>query len=143
MKNIFDLSLPIWAGWDQKYFSHLNNSQIGLMEPSFDKIPEIELPSVLMTWKICLLRVANENYFTIIVVCYMNENNYTAADVVLFQLVQNEKKIKINFWDIELVVHQKCLVHLIVERLFLQSFLRRLLRHITFCKITCDCKVVF
>ena len=39
-------------------------------------------------------------------------------------------------------MHQKYLVHLIVERLFLQSFLRRLW-HITFCKITRDCKVVF
>ena len=67
------------------------------MGPSFDKIPEIELPSVVMTWKIFLLRVANENYFTIIAICYMNEYDYTAADVVLFQLVQNEKKIKINF----------------------------------------------
>ena len=27
------------------------------MGPSFDKIPEIELPPVLMTWKICLLKV--------------------------------------------------------------------------------------
>ena len=26
------------------------------MGPSFDKIPEIVLPPVLMTWKICLLR---------------------------------------------------------------------------------------
>ena len=26
------------------------------MGPSFNKIPEIELPPVLMTWKICLLR---------------------------------------------------------------------------------------
>ena len=46
---------PIWAAWDQKYFSHLINSQKCLMGPSFDKIPEIELPPVLMTWKICLL----------------------------------------------------------------------------------------
>ena len=47
---------PIWAGWDQKYFSHLINSQKGLMGPSFDKIQEIEVPPVLMTWKICLLK---------------------------------------------------------------------------------------
>ena len=40
------------------------------MQPSFDKIPEIELPPVLMTWKICLLKtfkmhqkvVANSNF---------------------------------------------------------------------------------
>ena len=49
---------PIWAAWDQKYFSHLINSQKCLMGPSFDKIPEIELPPVLMTWKICLLKTA-------------------------------------------------------------------------------------
>ena len=47
---------PIWAGWDQKYFSHLINSQKSLMGPNFGKIPEIEVPYVLMTWKICLLR---------------------------------------------------------------------------------------
>ena len=47
---------PIWAAWDQKYFSYLINSQKGLMGSSFDKIPEIELPPVLMTWKICLLK---------------------------------------------------------------------------------------
>ena len=46
---------PIWAGRDQKYFSYLINSQKGLMGLSFGKIPEIEVPPVLMTWKICLL----------------------------------------------------------------------------------------
>ena len=32
---------PIWAGWDWKYFSRLNNFQKGLMGPSFGKIPEM------------------------------------------------------------------------------------------------------
>ena len=47
---------PIWAGPDPKYFSHLTNSQKSLMGPSFGKIPEIEVPPVLKTWKMCLLR---------------------------------------------------------------------------------------
>ena len=48
---------PIWAGWDQKYFSHLNNFQKGLMGPSFGKIPEIEVLPVFMTWKMCHLKI--------------------------------------------------------------------------------------
>ena len=55
--NIGCGTTPIWAGWDQKYFSHLINSQKGLMGPSFGKIPEIEVPPVLKTWKMCLLRL--------------------------------------------------------------------------------------
>ena len=31
------------------------------MGPSFDKIPEIVLPPVLMTWKICLLNAGLTN----------------------------------------------------------------------------------
>ena len=47
---------PIWAGPDPKYFSHLTNSQKSLMGRSFGKIPEIEVPPVLMTCKMCLLK---------------------------------------------------------------------------------------
>ena len=39
---------PIWAGWDWKYFSHLNNFQKGLMGPSFNKIPEMVVPNIVM-----------------------------------------------------------------------------------------------
>ena len=46
---------PIWAGPDPKYFSHLTNFQKSLTGPSFGKIPEIKVPPVLMTWKMCLL----------------------------------------------------------------------------------------
>ena len=39
---------PILAGWDWKYFSHLNIFPKGPMGPSFDKIPEMVVLNVVM-----------------------------------------------------------------------------------------------
>ena len=55
------------------------------MGPSFDKIPEIELPPVLMTWKICLLkgRRTNDAITTkgrIVVVSSSSEKEAAARD---------------------------------------------------------------
>ena len=46
---------PIWAEWDPKYFSHLNNFQKGLMRPSFSKIPKMVVLNFFTRCKICLL----------------------------------------------------------------------------------------